>query len=101
MARRNPAPAVENQNLPVHTIRHRNIKATIWKNQTTKGPMYDVRITRSYRNGDEWRDTTSFGYDDLMNVAKLLADAHSYITALRENDRASNPVNKGPALAGR
>jgi len=48
--------------------------------------MYDVRVTRSYKEGDQWRDSYSFGYDDLMNVAKLLADAHSYITALRESE---------------
>lgn len=85
-----PVAPVSSQNLPVHTIRHRNLKAAIWKNQTAKGAMYDVRVTRSYKGGDAWRDSQSFGYDDLMNVAKLLSDAHSYITGLREQDHIAN-----------
>jgi hypothetical protein len=48
--------------------------------------MYNVSVTRSYREGEEWRDTHSFGYDDLMNVAKLIFDAHTYITAMWAKD---------------
>jgi hypothetical protein len=87
-----PVPATP-ANVPVHTIRHRNIKASIWKNQTAKGVMYDVRVTRSYKENDVWHDSTSFGYDDLMNVAKLLSDAHSFITELRRKDHAN--VSRG------
>jgi hypothetical protein len=38
-----------------------------------------------------WHDSTSFGYDDLMNVAKLLSDAHSVITEFRQKDHADVP----------
>jgi hypothetical protein len=84
-------------NLPVHTVRHRNIKASIWRNETEKGPMYKVSITRSYREGNEWRDTHSFGYDDLMNVAKLMYDAHSVITSFRAREAAAKANVQGPA----
>lgn len=80
-----------NENAPVHTIRHRSIKASIWKNQTAKGAMYDVRITRSYKVNDVWHETSSFGFDDLLVVAKLMYDAHSHITGLRANEPASHP----------
>ena len=76
-------------NLPVHTVRHRNIKASIWRKETEKGPMYKVSVTRSYREGNEWRDTNSYGYDDLMNVAKLMYDAHSVISSLRAKEAAA------------
>jgi hypothetical protein len=78
-----------NENQPVHTVRHRNIKASIWCNQTEKGPMYKVSVVRSYREGEAWHDTHSFGYDDLMHVAKLMYDAHSVISALRAKDAAA------------
>jgi len=65
---------------PVHTLRHRSIEAAIWRNQTEKGPFYKVTIVRSYKKDDAWHDTPSFGYDDLMNVAKLMYDAHSWIS---------------------
>ena len=74
-------------NRPVHTVRHRRLRATIWKNQTEKGPIYNVTLSRSYRNGDEWRDSQSFSYDDLMNLAKVLFDAHSFISTLRAKER--------------
>jgi hypothetical protein len=81
--------SVSESNQPVHTVRHRNIKASIWRNETEKGPMYKVSIIRSYREGNEWRDTSSFGYDDLMNVAKLMYDAHSIISELRAREAAT------------
>ena len=41
---------VENDNRPIHTVRHRSLKATIWRNQTEKGVLYNVIVTRSYRD---------------------------------------------------
>ena len=79
-------PATTNQ--PVHTARHRNIKATVWCNQTEKGPMYNVTLSRSWRDKEGWHDSTSFGYDDLTHVAKLMYDCHSVISALRAQDAA-------------
>ena len=34
---------------PIHTLRHRNLKATIWRNETDKGPMFNVTLVRSCR----------------------------------------------------
>ena len=53
--------------------------------------MYDVKITRSYKEGETWHDSHSFGFDDLLVVAKLMYDAHSYISALKANDRPAPP----------
>jgi len=67
----------ETDHRPVHEIRHRNIRATIWKNQTAKGVMYNVTVCRSYRDdAGAWHDTGSFAFGDLMNLAKALYDAH-------------------------
>ena len=86
-----PKPAPEtNGNQPVHTVRHRNIKATIWRNETAKGPMFNVVVARSYRDEkEEWRDSNSFGYDDLMNLAAVLYEAHAFISALRAKEYAT------------
>jgi hypothetical protein len=76
-------------NKPLHTVRHRSIKATIWKNETANGPMYNVTIVRSYRDDSgEWKDSHSIGYDDLMNVAALMYEAHAYISSLRAKETA-------------
>lgn len=83
-------------NKPVKEFRHRSLRATIWKNDTDKGVMYNVTLTRMYRDGEKWKDSQSFGFDDLMNLAKLLADAHTYISVLRDRDFAASKV-KQPA----
>lgn len=83
-------PSAAETNRPFHEVRHRNIRATVWKNDTAKGSMYNVTVSRSYREGEEWRNSQSFGFDDLMNLAKALYDAHSFISAQQARDRAAN-----------
>lgn len=85
----------ESDNRPVHEIRHRNIRATIWKNETAKGPMYNVTVSRSYRDdAGEWHDSNSFGFGDLMNLAKALYDAHSAIATAIARERAPRNADK-------
>lgn len=84
------------RNAPVHTIRHRRIKVAIWENQTVKGPMYAVSVTRSFKKDDVWKDTHSFTYDDLPIVAKLLNDAHSAISTLMTRTRTPAAKPAGP-----
>ena len=77
-------------NRPVHTLRHRRIKAAIWRNDTDKGPMFNVTITRSYKDdGDQWQESHSFGYDDLMNVSALMYEAHAFISSLLAETKPS------------
>lgn len=47
------------------------IRASIWENPSkNNGSWHSVTITRTYRDGDEFKDTTSFRRDDLLFVAK-------------------------------
>ena len=81
-----------NSNRPVQTIRHGRIKATIWLNQTQKGPMYNVTFSRSYQNDSgSWADSPSFNFEDLMTVAKCAFDAHTWIST----ERAKNNNGSG------
>lgn len=66
---------------PAHKIRIYNLSAIIWRNSGENGPWYSVQLKRSYKNGDgEWRDTDALGGDDLLLAAKLLDQAHTWIT---------------------
>ena len=79
---------------PFHEIRHRSIRATIWKNQGKKGPMYNVTVSRSYRdNAGAWHNSDSFAFGDLMNLAKALYDAHSAIASAMAEDRAARQAD--------
>ena len=75
-------------NRPVHTVRYGHIKAAIWRNMVDVGnnsrPMYSVTFSRSYKDGETWKDSGSFGIDDLLVIAKAANDAHSYIHGLRQ-----------------
>jgi len=88
MAKAQPEAPSARSNRPVHEIRHRQVRATIWKNPTQNGPMYNVTVSRSYRDdNNEWHDTNSFPFNDLMNLAKALSDAHTFIAKLEAESR--------------
>jgi hypothetical protein len=57
---------------PIKRIKVGNgIRASIWENQSKHDrTWYSVSITRTYRDGDDYKDTTSFRRDDLLFVAK-------------------------------
>jgi len=64
---------------PVHEVRLGRIKAAIWENDTQNGTRHNVTVSRLYKDGDAWKDSTSFGRDDLPLVAKVVDQAHSWI----------------------
>jgi hypothetical protein len=64
---------------PAHEIRLGRVKGTIWANETDNGTRYNVSVSRLYKDGEEWKQTTSFGRDDLPLVAKVVDLAHLWI----------------------
>ena len=77
---------------PIHEIRLGRVRAAIWENETQNGARHNVTLTRIYRDADDqWRDSTSFGRDDLPLVAKVVDRAHSWIF-----DNANGSTNFDP-----
>lgn len=71
-------PASRNQ--PVHRIRVARVEGAIWQNQSENGTWYNVTLSRSYKDAnDEWKSADSFSGDDLLLVAKVADQAHSWI----------------------
>lgn len=66
---------------PVHEVRLGRIKAAIWENETQQGTRHNVSITRIYKDGNSWKDSNSFGRDDLPLVTKIADMAHTWIYA--------------------
>lgn len=65
---------------PVHEIRLGRIKAAVWENEVEGVVRYNVTISRLYKNGkDEWKDSSSFGRDDLPLVEKVCHMTHLWI----------------------
>lgn len=71
---------MDNQNTkPAHEIRIGAIKATIWPNEGPNGTWHNVTLSRVFKQGEEWRQASSFTRDDLLVVAKVADHAHSWI----------------------
>ena len=68
-------------NQPVHKIRHGLISASIWRQDTEKGPMFNVSFQRSYKEGDAWKTSTSFGRNDLLVLGLMATRAFEWIEA--------------------
>ena len=74
-------------NKPAHAVRLGAIKAAIWKNDTQSGVRFNVTFSRLYKDGDEWKSTESFGRDDLLVLAKVADQAHSWIFAQGQEEQ--------------
>ena len=66
----------------------------------TKAPGTSVNPSRSYKKGDEtWKETDSLGFDDLLTMAKLLDQAHTWIARQMQADskarKARQEANTG------
>ena len=82
---------------PVHELRMGRIRAAIWANETQNGTRHNVTVSRIYKDGDDWKDSTSFGRDDLPLVAKIADLAHSWIFG---NGSSSNGNGNGESTGG-
>ena len=83
---------------PAHKIRFANLHVTIWRNTSDKGPWYSVEPARSYRNGDEtWKETTSFGTDEILILAELLRQAFAWIAKQKQADYDARKVREKAA----
>src|SRR5512132_2759375 len=85
---------------PVQVIRIRNLRANIWANRLPSGDLaYNVTFDRLYRQPDQtddqdevtkhgdWKQSQSFGRDDLLLLAKLADLAHSEVYGLQDESR--------------
>jgi hypothetical protein len=75
MSKQNGSPA----KAPVHEVRLGRIKAAVWENATENGVRHNVTISRLYKDGTQWKDSASFGRDDLPLVIKVADQAHNWI----------------------
>ena len=69
-------------NKPTHTLRCGNIKATIWENVSEKGPFFATTFSRPFKDqSGEWRNSTSFGLNDLEALVTVAHQAKDWIAA--------------------
>ena len=75
---------------PIDEVRLGKIKAAIWRNDGSSGIWFNVTVSRLYNGGDgpaDWKQSQSFGRDDLPLVGKVLDQAHTRILELQAAER--------------
>jgi hypothetical protein len=78
---KNQTSSSKSDNQPVHKIRHGAVSASIWRQETEKGPMFNVTFQRSYKDGDDWKNSASFGRNNLLVVSLIAARAYEWISS--------------------
>ena len=63
------------------------IKAAIWENNVGDTLRYNVTFSRIYKNEVEWKTSDTFGRDDLLVLAKVADQAHTWICTATQTDR--------------
>ncbi|WP_425395432.1 hypothetical protein [Aeoliella sp.] len=76
--------------VPVHEIRFGLIKASIWQNQTKSGGRFNITVSRLYKNGDRWVESSHFGRDDLLLVSKATDLAHTWIYKQQNSEKGGS-----------
>lgn len=83
---------------PIKTLRLGRLKAAIWDNRSDQRVFYNVTFARSYLDEQkQWHDADSFGRDDLLLLAKLADQAHSFICEKMASERpeGGEPSRRG------
>ena len=85
-----PDVLMKTKNKPIHEVRLGFIKAAVWKNETETGTRYNATLSRLYKDGDQWASTESFGRDDLLLLAKVADQTHSWICGQNQDDQSAS-----------
>jgi hypothetical protein len=82
------------KNKPAHKIRGSagsGLSLTIWKHESDKGPWFSATPSRSYRQGEEWKDSNSYGQSDFLELAEMFREARTWIIKEQAAAKAAEP----------
>ena len=69
------------------------VKATIWENEVGGITQHNVTFSRIYRDVGQWKTMHSFGFKNLLTLAKIADQAHTLIT--ERNAQAAEAAEAG------
>lgn len=74
---------------PVRKLRLGRLSATVWENGGEERSFLVVKFARSYLDEQKkWQNSDSFSRDDLLALAKLADQAHTFICERQTGQRA-------------
>ncbi len=72
--------ATKNPNSPVFTQRRKGVSVSVFENQSQEGKTYyKASLQRTYKEGDEFKTTSSLSRDDLPVATMLMQKAYEFI----------------------
>ena len=84
---------------PIKTLRLGRLKAAVWENGADQRAFFNVTFARTYMDEEKkFHDTDSFGRDDLLLLAKIADQAHTFICermASARNDEGGDASRRG------
>lgn len=92
-------------NKPIDTVRHGNLKAAIWKNESERGMYLNVTISKTYKDENgEYQSTNILNESDLPRLGRLADRADDRCLELRrehaqdfDRDGEAERERSGPA----
>ena len=73
---------------PALELRRGLIKVRVWQRRSkNNGVRYSLTVVRLFRNGDQWKESTRLGRDDIPLVRLLLDEAHTWMLMNEENSK--------------
>ena len=64
---------------PTMEIRRGLINVRIRERTSKSGVRYSLSVVRLYRNGDQWKESTRLGRDDIPLVRLVMDEAHTWM----------------------
>lgn len=64
-------------NQPAAKFRLGFVTATVWKNDD----FYNVVVSRSYKDGNDYKETDQLNTGDIMNAVRVLERAEEFISS--------------------
>ena len=63
----------------IHEIRRGLIRVRVRVQRTQRALRYSLSVVRVYRNGDQWKESSRFGRDDIPLMRLALDEAYGWI----------------------
>ena len=69
------------------------MRGAVWDNSTENGTRFNLTLSRLYKNADgKWRDSSSFGREDLPLVMKVCDLAFTWMYQTHASDKEEPEV---------
>jgi hypothetical protein len=80
----------DGKNKPADHVQVGNVRIAIWRNATANGERYSAGAPEpSYKDGEEWKTSTSYSMTDLLHLSEAAREASARIRELSRNRGAA------------